>query len=146
MIPTNSELYPDANMTPNEHYMPGSCSSKELQQTDVRERLNQHSWEDFARDVALFIAENGLSFNFVNSPTAMELFKVWARQSLPNPRKIKSKLQEEANQLKKRICDFQQQAKKEGTGVVLLSDSWTSSRSKRPYVNHLLFVPNYGLA
>jgi hypothetical protein len=35
--------------------------------------------------------------------------------------------------------------REEKTKATLMRDSWTSGRSKRPYVDFLLFVPNYGL-
>ena len=122
-----------------------STNQNTKKQMSVDEGLTGKPNDDFNLKYARFIPENGLPLTLGQKRTTRELFQKYANKEPPGATVVKQKYEWDKNRLKSDMKKMVPPSREEKTKATLMRDSWTSGRSKRPYVNFLLFVPNHGL-
>lgn len=122
-------------------------SKARKRQQGIAQAMDQQGKQSFDKDFAQMVAESGLPFSFGRKESVKSFFnKQLDGRTPPSDKVVVKELQGEQQRLEKWLASMVRYGNKEGTLCTLMSDSWTSPRSRRPFVNFLLFVPNHGLA
>lgn len=121
-------------------------SASTSRQPLISEAITFQSEQEFSSDFAIMVADCGLPFNHGRNPTVRRLWEKHAERRPPDDKTVKKRLDDVSKKMQGEIEKMVKAAWDEGTLAALLTDSWTSNTSKRPYVNYILFVPNHGFA